>query len=242
MPFLFFDPFYFMFALPAMAFAMWAQYKVRSTFSRYSQVPNRQRVGGLDVARILMQRESLEYLRVNRVPGDLTDFYNPGDKSINLSEGSTNKPSVAAMAVVAHELGHAEQDKEGYAWMRVRAGIVGIANIGQNFGYMLFFVGLMFGAFAGGRGGLGWNIALLGALLFAGAVAFTLVTLPVEFNASRRARQMLHESGLITTQEEAQGVSAVLNAAALTYVAGAAQSISQLLYLFFILFSGSRRS
>lgn len=242
MPFLFFDPFYFMFALPAMAFAMWAQYKVRSTFSRYSQVANNRRVGGVDVARILMQREGLDYLRVNRVGGDLTDFYNPADKSINLSEGSTRTPSVAAMAVVAHELGHAEQDKEGYAWMRVRSGIVGIANIGQNFGYMLFFVGLMFGAFAGERGGLGWNIALLGALLFAGAVAFTLVTLPVEFNASRRARQMLQDNGLITTPEEAQGVSAVLNAAALTYVAGAAQSISQLLYLFFVLFSGNRRS
>lgn len=242
MPFLFFDPLYFVFALPAMAFAFWAQYKVKSTFNKYAQVPNMQRVGGLDVARILMRSEGLDYLRVNQVPGDLTDFYNPADKSINLSQGSTARPSVAAMAVVAHELGHAVQDKQGYTWMKLRSSIVGIANIGSNFGYLLFFIGMLLGGFAGrGQGSLGWNIALMGALLFAGAVAFTLVTLPVEFNASRRAREMLMRNGLVSTQE-AQGVSAVLNAAALTYVAGAAQALSQLLYLLFILFGGSRRN
>lgn len=240
MPFLFFDPVYFLFALPAMAFAFWAQYKVRSTFNKYSQVPNMQRVGGLEVAQILMRNEGLQYLRVNQVAGDLTDFYNPADKSINLSQGSTSRPSVAAMAVVAHELGHAAQDKDGYTWMRLRSSIVGIANIGSNFGYMLFFIGMMLGAFAGGgQNSLGWNIALLGALLFAGAVAFTLVTLPVELNASNRAREMLQRNGLVTAQEAA-GVSAVLNAAALTYVAGAAQALAQLLYLFFVLFGGRR--
>lgn len=238
MPFFYFNPMYFAFTLPALLFAMWAQYKVRSTFSKYSQVRNMQGLSGVDTAQILMRNEGLEYLRVNHVPGDLTDFYNPADKSINLSEGSTRTPSVAAMAVVAHELGHAAQDKQGYAWMRVRSGIVGIANVGSNLGVMLFFVGMLLNGFARGTG-LGWSVAFAGVVLFAGAVAFTLVTLPVELNASSRARDMLMRNGLVSNQEAA-GVSAVLNAAALTYVAAAAQSISQLLYFVMILFGGRR--
>lgn len=232
---MFFDPMYFVFALPAMIFALWAQYKVKSTFARYSKVRNMQSVGGLEVARALMRNEGLDYLKVNQVPGDLTDFYNPADKSINLSQGSTATPSVAAMAIVAHELGHAAQDREGYAWMRARASIVGIANLGSNLGPMLFFVGILLNVFAGGRGTLGWNIALLGLLLFAAAVVFTLITLPVELNASSRARAMLMRNGLVSSAEM-DGVSAMLNAAALTYVAAAAQSISNLLYYAFILF------
>ncbi len=233
----FFSPLWLVFSLAAMFFAMWAQYKVRSTFKQYSEVRNMHNVSGLDVARTLMRNEGLEYLKVHRVPGDLTDFYNPADKSINLSDGSTRTPSVAALAIVAHELGHAMQDKEGYPWMRVRSSIVGIANIGSNLGTMLFFVGMLFGGLA--RGGFGWNLALLGVVLFAGAVAFTLVTLPVELNASSRARQMLMRNGLISTQE-AEGVSKMLNAAALTYVAAAAQSVSQLLYFIMLLFGGRR--
>lgn len=236
-----FDPFFFLFALPAMFFAMWAQYKVRSTFQKYSEVRNMQNLGGLDVARILMRSEGLEYLTVNRVGGDLTDFYNPADKSINLSEGSTSRPSVAALAIVAHELGHAVQDKQGYFWMRARASIVGIANIGSNLGTTLFFVGMLLSFFAGGfrPGSLGYTVALFGVILFAGAVAFTLVTLPVELNASSRAREMLMRNGLVS-QQEAAGVKAMLNAAALTYVAAAAQAVSQLLYYLFILFGGRR--
>ncbi len=239
MPFMFFDPMYFVFTLPAMFFAMWAQYKVRSTFKKYAQVPNMRNLSGTDVARILMRNEGLEYLRVHRVPGDLTDFYNPADKSINLSDGSTRAPSVAAMAIVAHELGHAAQDKQGYVWMRARSSIVGIANIGSNLGVMLFFVGMVFNGIARGAGSLGWNIAFLGVVLFAGAVAFTLVTLPVEFNASKRAREMLMRNGLVSNQDAA-GVSAMLNAAALTYVAAAAQSILLLLYYVTVLFGGRR--
>jgi hypothetical protein len=221
-----------------MLFAMWAQYKVRSTFQKYSEVRNMHSVGGQDVARMLMQSEGLEYLKVNRVGGDLTDFYNPADKSINLSEGSTSRPSVAALAIVAHELGHAVQDKEGYFWMRARASIVGIANIGSNLGTMLVFIGLLFGAASRG-GGIGWTIAVAGVVLFAAAVAFTLITLPVELDASRRAREMLMRNGLVSTQEAA-GVSAMLNAAALTYVAAAASAVSQLLYFIFLLFGGRR--
>lgn len=234
----FFSPLFLVFSLPAMFFAMWAQYKVRSTFKKYSEVPNMHNLGGQDVARMLMQSEDLQYLRVNRVGGDLTDFYNPADKSINLSDGSTSRPSVAALAIVAHELGHAAQDKEGYFWMKARASIVGVANIGSNLGTMLVFIGILLGA-AGGRGGIGWTLALAGLVLFAAAVAFTLITLPVELDASKRAREMLMRNGLVSNQEAA-GVSAMLNAAALTYVAAAASAVSQLLYFAFILFGGRR--
>lgn len=234
---MFFSPLYFVFALPAMLFALWAQYRVKSSFARYSKVRNMHSVGGLEVAQVLMRNEGLENLSVNQVPGDLTDFYNPADKSINLSQGSTRTPSVAAMAVVAHELGHAVQDKEGYIWMRARASVVGIANLGSNLGPILFFVGMLLGGFT--RSPLGWNIALLGFLLFAAAVFFTFVTLPVELNASRRARVMLQRNGLVSAAEM-EGVNAVLNAAALTYVAAAAQALSNMLYYAFILFGGRR--
>ncbi len=234
---MFFSPLFFVFALPALVFAMWAQYKVNSTFKKYSKVRTMQNIGGLETARVLMRNEGLEYLEVNQVPGDLTDFYNPGNKSINLSQGSTATPSVAAMAIVAHELGHAVQDKEGYIWMRARSSIVGIANIGTSLGPMLFLMGMLFGGLA--RGGLGWNIALLGLLLFAASVVFTLVTLPVELNASKRARAMLVRNGLVSSAEM-DGVNAMLNAAALTYVAAAAQAISNLLYYAFMLFGGRR--
>jgi Zn-dependent membrane protease YugP len=230
-----FDPTYFLFALPAMLFAMWAQFRVQSSYQKWAQVANAQRLNGADVARTLMSNEGLEHVQVERIGGMLTDHYDPRGKVMRLSEGSL-QPSVAAMAIVAHELGHAAQDKEGYFWLRARAGIVGIANVGSNLGTMLFFVGMLLGALAGND--FGYSIAVFGVILFSGAVAFTLVTLPVEFNASARAREMLTRNGLVTT-EESQGVNAVLNAAALTYVAAAAQSIAQLLY--FITILGRRR-
>jgi Zn-dependent membrane protease YugP len=230
----YFSPIFLLFSLPAMLFALWAQYRVRSAFSKYSNVRNMHNINGIETARMLMRNEGLEHIGVNQVPGEMTDFYNPADKTINLSQGSV-KPSVAAMAIVAHELGHAAQDKEGYFWLRARASIVGIANLGSNLGVMLFFIGMMMAAWTGST-----TVAWAGVVLFAAAVAFTLITLPVEFNASARARQMLMRNGLVSTQEM-EGVSAVLNAAALTYVAAAAQAISQLLYFVFILM-GSRRN
>lgn len=229
----FFDPLYFVFALPAMLFAMWAQHKVQSSFQKWSQVRSAQNLNGLDIARTLMRNEGLEHVQVERIAGMLTDHYDPRGKVMRLSEGSTT-PSVASMAIVAHELGHAAQDKEGYFWLRARASIVGIANIGSNLGTLLFFVGIMLGAVAGRGGSLGWTIAVVGLVLFCGAVVFTLITLPVEFNASARAKEMLQRNGLVTV-EESNGVNAVLNAAALTYVAAAAQSIGQLLYFLSIL-------
>ncbi len=230
MPF-FFDPTYLLFAVPAMLFALWAQFQVQSAFNKWSQVANMRRLNGFDVARILMRNEGLEHVGVETIPGMLTDHYDPASKVIRLSEGSV-QPSVAAMAIVAHELGHAAQDKEGYAWLRVRSGIVGFANIGSQLGTWLFFIGMLLGAGGGSR--FGFQLAVVGVILFSAAVAFTLVTLPVEFNASARAREMLQRAGLVTAQEAA-GVNAVLNAAALTYVAAAAQAIAQLLYFVTVL-------
>ena len=240
MPFLFFNINYLIFMLPAIALALFAQWKVSSTYRKFSQVRNAQGLTGADVARVLMRNEGLEYVGVEMIPGDLTDHYDPRGKVMRLSAGSSQAPSVAAMAVVAHELGHALQDKQGYFWLQLRSGIVGAANIGSNFGTLLVFVGLLFGAAAGRGGTLGFTIALAGLILMSAAVVFSLVTLPVELNASSRAREMLMRNGLVTAQE-AQGVSSMLNAAALTYVAGAAQAVMQLLYFATLIFGGRRR-
>lgn len=239
-PFLFFNPGYWLFMLPAIALALYAQWKVSSTYRKYSEVRNAQGLTGADVARILMRNEGLDYVGVETIPGNLTDHYDPRGKIMRLSSGSSQMSSVAAMAVVAHELGHAQQDKQGYFWLQLRSGIVGIANIGSNFGVLLIFVGLMLGAAAGRGGSFGWTLAVVGLVLMSAAVVFSLITLPVELNASSRAREMLARNGLVTAQE-AKDVSSMLNAAALTYVAAAAQSVLQLLYFASLLFGGSRR-
>lgn len=232
----FIDPRYILFMAPALLLALYAQWRVSSTYRKYSEVRNMQGLTGADVARVLMRSERLEHLGVELVPGMLTDHYDPRVKVIRLSEGSAHVPSVAALAIVAHELGHAVQDKQGYFWLQLRSGIVGIANIGSQLGTLLFFIGIALAAFAGG----GLSVAWAGVALMSAAVVFSLVTLPVEFNASARAREMLARNGLVTTQEAA-GVSEMLNAAALTYVAGAAQAVMQLLYWVLMLAGMSRR-
>jgi Zn-dependent membrane protease YugP len=239
MPFLFFNSQYLIFMVPALLLALFAQWKISSTYRKFSDVRNAQGLTGADVARVLMRNEGLDYVGVEVIPGHLTDHYDPRSKTMRLSQGSSQEPSVAAMAVVAHELGHAQQDKQGYFWLQLRSGIVGVANVGSNFGVILVFIGLMLGA-AAGRGGFGWALAWAGVVLMSAAVIFSLVTLPVELNASSRARDMLARNGLVTAQE-AQGVRSMLNAAALTYIAAAAQSVMQLLYFVTLLSGGNRR-
>src|SRR5262249_41404198 len=196
---------------------------------------------GADVARVLMRNEGLDHVSIEMIPGDLTDHYDPRGKVMRLSEGSARYPSVAAMAVVAHELGHAQQDKEGYFWLQLRSGLVGVANAGSQLGVLLIFVGLLLAGMSARSGGsLGLSLAYAGVVLMAAAGGFTLVTLPVELNASARARAMLARNGLVTTQE-AEGVSSMLNAAALTYVAAAAQAVLQLIYFITLLGGRSRR-
>src|SRR5512145_409180 len=188
MPFLFFDPRYMLFMLPALLLALFAQWRVTSTYKKYARIRTQQGLTGADVARVLMRNEGLDHVGVEVIPGDLTDHYDPRGKIMRLSSGSAQTPSIAAMAVVAHELGHAQQDRQGYFWLQLRSGIVGIANIGSQLGTLLVFVGLLLAAMSNGQN---LSIAWAGVMLMSAAVIFTLVTLPVELNASARARAML---------------------------------------------------
>jgi len=219
MPFLIFDPRYFLFALPALALVMFAQARVRSAYGRYSQVRNAYGLTGAEAARRLLDRAGLPHVSVRVVPGELSDNYDPREKSLNLSQGVANAPSVAALGIAAHEIGHAMQDAQAYAPLRFRSSLVPVTNIGSQLGFYIFFAGLLI-----------HPLAWVGIGLFSLATLFTLVTLPVELNASRRGRQLLASSGIITGTEMG-GVSAVLNAAALTYVAALAQALATLLYL-----------
>ncbi len=231
MPFLFFDPRYFLFALPALALVMFAQARVRSAYGRYSQVRNAYGLTGAEAARRLLDRAGLTYVPVRVVPGELSDNYDPQQKVLNLSQGVASAPSVAALGIAAHEIGHALQDAQAYAPLRFRASLVPVTNIGSQLGFYIFFAGLFI-----------HPLAWVGIGLFSLAALFTLVTLPVELNASRRARQLLASSGLVTPVEMS-GVSSVLNAAALTYVAALAQALATLLYFLDVMgvFSSNNR-
>jgi Zn-dependent membrane protease YugP len=223
--------------LPTALLSMWAQWRVKSAYNKYSKVPNERGLTGLETAQLLMRHQGLEHVEIERIPGMLTDHYDPRSKTMRLSQGSIDKPSVAAMAIVAHELGHAEQDKTGNAMLNLRAALVPAANLGSNLGIWLVIGGVFLSSRAGS---LGMGLAWLGILLFSAAVAFTLVTLPVEFDASRRAKKHLYDAGLVSPTEQ-RGVSAVLDAAALTYVAAAAAAVINLLYWINVV-SGRSRS
>lgn len=215
--------------LPTMLLTLYAQWRVKSAYAKWSQVANERGINGLQTAQLIMRDTGLDHIEVRRTPGFLTDHYDPRDKSINLSEGST-APSIAAMAIVAHELGHAEQDKVGSTMLNLRASLVPVANLGSGLGMWLIFGGLMLN-----MTGLAWT----GVALFGAMVLFTLVTLPVEFDASRRAKRNLQRLNLVSATE-AKGVNAVLDAAALTYVAAAAGAVINLLYYVSLLSGRSR--
>jgi uncharacterized protein len=233
----FFDPLYFLFMIPPLIFMFYAQFKVNSAFKKYSQVYNGRKMTGTEVAVQLLRANGLDNIKVEQVKGKLTDHYDPTKKVLRLSPDVANSPSVASMGIVAHEVGHAVQDKKGYAPMRLRAAIVPAANIGSNLGYIFVFLGLILYAVSSLEFGI--TIAYIGIFLFSLAVIFSLVTLPVEFDASNRARAMLQSNGLVSTQE-LQGAGAVLSAAALTYVAATLQAVAQLLYFIFAVM-GARR-
>jgi len=226
--------------LPTVVLTLYAQWRVRSAFNRWSQVRSTNGYTGLDTARAIMDYtglgttvstagEQASGVRVASTPGHLTDHYDPRDKTIYLSEASRGA-SVAAMAIVAHELGHAEQDRTGNAMLNLRAAMVPAANLGSNLGVWIILAGLLTQL-----DGLAWT----GVALFSAAVAFTLVTLPVEFDASRRAKRWIEELGLAAPGER-KGVDAVLDAAALTYVAAAAAAVLNLFYYVTLLTGRSR--
>lgn len=232
---MFFDPMYLLFALPGLLLAMWAQNKVKSTFAKYARVPTQSGMNGQNAARVLIQANMLS-VDVQAIPGELTDHYDPRSKTVALSQSSVVN-SVASVAVVAHELGHAMQDKESYALLKLRGAIVPIVNIGSTIGPWLF----MGGALLGLGSTLGSGLAWLGVIGFGLAALFALVTLPVEFDASRRALAMIQDNRLLS-DEEMGGAKQVLDAAALTYVAAAASSLLTLLYFVLRLTGSSRRN
>jgi Zn-dependent membrane protease YugP len=214
----YFDPLYFVFAVPPLLLAMWAQWKVQSTFAKYARVPTRSGVNGIQTAQVLINRNGLS-VGVTSVPGHLTDHYDPRSKTVALSQ-SSQQNSIASVAVVAHELGHALQDKENYGPLKLRGAIVPAVQLGGWVGPILFILGLMLASEP-----LMW----VGVIGFGLAALFAIVTLPVEFDASRRALAMLQTNYLLTDQE-LRGAKQVLDAAALTYVAAAAQALTTLLY------------
>jgi Zn-dependent membrane protease YugP len=223
MPFGFFDP-TMLLVLPALVFAMWAQWKVQNTYQKYSQIRAANGLTGRQMAQAIMARNGVSDVAIEEVGGVLSDHYDPRSKRVRLSPHNYEESSLAAIAVGAHEVGHVLQHAQGYAPLGIRAAIAPAANIGSMLAFPLFFIGFLF------RSGMGVMLMNLGLLFFAGAVVFHLITLPVEFDASKRALKELTSSGSLAPQEVA-GAKAVLDAAALTYVAAAAMSALQLLRL-----------
>jgi Zn-dependent membrane protease YugP len=231
----FFDPTYLLFMIPAFLLMGFASWYVRHAYDKWSKIRATSGLTGTMAAQRLISTGNLYGVQVQGTAGQLTDHYDPRNKTLYLSQGVADSPSVASVAIAAHELGHAMQDAEEYFPMRIRSGLVPMVSIGSNLGWILIIIGLMLRIT-----GLAW----LGVLVFSGGAVFALATLPVEFNASARAKELLYSTGIIQTDEERRGVNQVLNAAALTYVAGLVTAVMQLLYYVFLIsgMGGRRRS
>ena len=225
-----FDPTYYLFALPALILSIYAQYKVRSAYKKYSRVGNTSGMVGHEAAQRLLAVSGLARVTLRERPGNLSDHYDPRNKTLTLSSGVAQSASVAALGIVAHEVGHAIQDHREYLPLKLRGGLVPVVQIGSWLGPIIFLAGMVLPI---------PNLSLIGLLFFSASLVFALVTLPVEFDASRRAVAMLQRGGMIGGVEE-KGVRQVLSAAALTYVAAAAQALSTILYYVFLL-GGFRR-
>ena len=203
-------------------FGLWAQWRVKSTFQRYAQVAPRNGMTGAQAAAAVLSSSGLPNLQIRPIEGQLSDHYDPRNRTLNLSADVGSASSLAALGVAAHEAGHAIQDARNYAPMRIRQTLVPAATIGQSLWFLPVVLGLMLGL---------TGLVNVGLVLFAAIVLFQLVTLPVEFDASRRALVALEGQGLLAA-DEAPGARAVLNAAALTYVAGFVAALGQLIYFF----------
>jgi len=227
---MFFSPTYLMYMIPAFILMALTSWYVKSAYNKWSRVPASSRLTGAQAAQQLISAGGLYGVQVQGTAGNLTDHYDPRNKTLFLSQGVANVASVASVAIAAHELGHAMQDAEDYFPLRFRSALVPMVNIGSYLGWIFIMIGL-FLHFT--------QLAWLGVLVFAGGAVFALATLPVELNASVRAKQLLVQTGIIRTDEEQRGVNAVLNAAALTYVAALVTAIMQLLY--YVSLVGGRR-
>ena len=226
---MFMDQYFIMLVVPTMILSMIAQIKVKSTFSKYSHVRTSKSITGRDAAMLILKANSINDVEVESVRGSLTDHYDPSSKKLRLSEQVYSQASIAALGVAAHEAGHAIQHAKGYSPLVLRSTLVPVANIGSRFGPMMAIAGLFFSM---------PPLLNIGIMLFAGAVLFYLITLPVEFNASSRALAHL-EKGNMLNAEEMVGAKKVLSAAAMTYVAAALTAVMSLLRL--ILLARGRR-
>lgn len=220
---------YFIYLLLILIIPLWAQGKVRSAYSKYSKKPTSSQMSGAEVARKILDENGLYHVNIEQTKGTLTDHYDPRSKVVRLSPDIYHGRSMASSAVAAHEVGHAIQDQEDYAFLRFRSALVPAANLGSNLAFVLIVIGLFLGS-------AGWF--LLGILFFSAAVLFQLVTLPVEFDASNRAMTQLISTGIIRNEEERE-TKKVLDAAALTYVAAALVAVLELVR-FILLFLNSR--
>ncbi|RKX54605.1 MAG: peptidase [Thermotoga sp.] len=218
----FFDPTV-IFLIPAIILAIWAQGLVSSRFAKYSHVRSSLGLTGAQLAKQLLNANGIYDVPVERITGNLTDHYDPKKKIVSLSESTYNSSSVASLGIVAHEIGHVVQDQESYIPLKLRNAIVPAVSFTSQLAWILFIIGLLFWS--------GWMIKI-GIIFFSGAVLFSLLTLPVEFNASSRALKML--DAYMMPEDELAATRKVLGAAAMTYVAGAAMAIMQLLRMIFI--------
>ena len=218
--------------IPALLLALFAQGRVKAVYAKYDKVPLQSRIPASEAAARMLRDSGNERVKLAMVRGELTDHFDPKTETLSLSEGVYNSASIAAVGIAAHEAGHAMQKQDDYGPLSLRTIVVPAVSIGSNLSMPIFILGLV----------MSWQpLVYAGIILFSFAVAFSLITLPVEFNASRRAVAMLQSSGIITGAEEEKGVRAVLNAAAMTYVASAVGALLQLLRLILISRGGSRR-
>lgn len=215
--------------IPGALLMFWAQSQIRGTYYRYSQVPSSMGMSGADVAQAILAQMGIYDVSVEPVAGELTDHYDPSAKAVRLSQGIYGSNSIAAAAVAAHECGHVLQDKQGYKFMNLRASLVPVANLGSQLGPTLVIIGL----FLTSMGAISSVFINIGIVLFLGVIAFHIVTLPVEFNASSRALRIINDLGILQGEEN-KAARKVLNAAAWTYVATAFYGVLQLLQLLLI--------
>ena len=216
-----FDIRYLIFMIPAFILMGITSWYVRHAYNKWSQVRSISGLTGADAAQRLITNSGLYGVRLEGIAGEMTDHYDPQDKVLRLSYNVARGNSVASLAIAAHELGHAMQDADGYFPLRLRAALVPAVNIGSNLGWILIMIGLFLNF---------TQLAWIGVIVFAAGAVFALATLPVEFDASARAKRLLADTGIIRTEDEARGVNTVLNAAALTYVAALVTAVMQLLY------------
>jgi len=217
-----FDPLYFLIAAPAFAFSMWAQFKVKSTFAKYSRVGVSSGMSGAEAAYAILRSSGLDGLRVERHQGFLSDHYDPSTRTLRLSPDVYDGRSISSVAVAAHEAGHSLQHAADYGPLALRSHLVPAVQIGSMLWYWPFMIGLWMQ-----MTGLIW----VSIALFCAVILFQLVTLPTEIDASRRAKAVLVQIGVVRSRDEEEGVAKVLNAAAMTYIAALVASLSQLIYM-----------